>query len=439
MVFFCAEMEKTSILITNGRVIDPSQNTDSKADVLLVDGEVRQPGRGGAKADVVIDATGLIVCPGLIDMHVHFREPGGEEAETIASGSAAAVAGGFTSVACMPNTEPPRDNEAAVEFVYRQAERAGICNVYPMGAITKGSAGVELAEMGQMVRAGAVAFSDDGACVANTGVMLRAMQYVTMFDRCIIQHCQDCDVTDGGVMNGGPTATRLGLPSMPAMAEELIVQRDLVLARNSGCRYHIAHVSTAGTVALLRRAKAEGLSVSAEVCPHHLMLTEEACGEYDPRFKVNPPLRRRSDVQACLEGVAEGTIDCLVSDHAPHGAEAKEVEFLYAPFGMIGLESSLGVFAKALILPGLLDWPGLIRAMTVRPAAILRLDKGSLRPGSDADVTIIDPQRSWRVDSREFASKSRNCPFDGMELPARAVMTIVGGQIKYGEPDFNKG
>ena len=432
-------MEKTSILITNGRVIDPSQNTDTKADVLLVDGKVRQPGRAEAKAEVVIDAAGLIVCPGLIDMHVHFREPGGEEAETIASGSAAAVAGGFTSVACMPNTAPPRDNEAAVEFVYRQAERAGICNVYAVGAITKGSAGAELAEMGQMVRAGAVAFSDDGVCVANTGVMLRAMQYVTMFDRCIIQHCQDSDVTDGGVMNGGPTATRLGLSGMPAMAEELIVERDLVLARNSGCRYHIAHVSTGGTVALLRRAKAEGLSVSAEVCPHHLMLTEEACAEYDPRYKVNPPLRLRSDVQACLEAVADGTIDCLVSDHAPHGAEAKEVEFVSAPFGMIGLESALGVFAKALISPGLLDWAGLIRAMTVRPAAILRLDKGSLRPGSDADVTIIDPQRSWRIDSREFASKSRNCPFDGMEVPAKAVVTIVGGQINYRDGDCIKG
>jgi len=260
-----------------------------------------------------------------------------------------------------------------------------------------------------------------------------------MFDRCIIQHCQDSDVTDGGVMNGGPTATRLGLSGMPAMAEELIVERDLVLARNSGCRYHIAHVSTGGTVALLRRAKAEGLSVSAEVCPHHLMLTEEACAEYDPRYKVNPPLRLRSDVQACLEAVADGTIDCLVSDHAPHGAEAKEVEFVSAPFGMIGLESALGVFAKALISPGLLDWAGLIRAMTVRPAAILRLDKGSLRPGSDADVTIIDPQRSWRIDSREFASKSRNCPFDGMEVPAKAVVTIVGGQINYRDGDCIKG
>jgi len=432
-------MEKTSILIKNGRLIDPSQKTDSKADVLLVDGKVRQAGRAEVKAEVVIDAAGLIVCPGLIDMHVHFREPGGEEAETIASGSAAAVAGGFTSVACMPNSEPPRDNEAAVEFVYRQAARAGACNVYPIGAITKGLAGAELAEMGQMVRAGAVAFSDDGACVAKSGVMLRAMQYVTMFDRCMIQHCQDSDVTDGGVMNGGPTATRLGLAGMPAMAEELIVQRDLVLARNSGCRYHIAHVSTAGTVALLRRAKAEGLSVTAEVCPHHLMLTEEACAEYDPRYKVNPPLRQQSDVQACLEAAADGTIDCLVSDHAPHGAEAKEVEFVSAPFGMIGLESSLGVFAKALVEPGLLDWAGLIRAMTVRPAAILRLDKGSLRPGSDADVTIIDPHRSWRIDSRQFASKSRNCPFDGMEVPAKAVVTIVGGQIKYRDGDCIKG
>jgi dihydroorotase len=427
-------METTRILIKHGRVIDPSERTDSVTDVLLADGKVRQLGKVRVKSDVVIDAEGMIVSPGLIDMHVHFREPGEEEAENIASGCAAAVAGGFTSVACMPNTTPPRDNEAAVEFVYRQAARTGLCNVYPIGAITKGRAGKELAEMGQMVRAGAVAFSDDGDCVADNAVMLRAMQYVTMFDRCIIQHCEDAALAGSGVMNGGITAARLGLPGIPAIAEELAVQRDVVLARSSKCRYHVAHVSTAGAVRLVREAKREGLSVTAEVCPHHLLLTEGACADYDANHKVNPPLRRQEDVEACLEGVADGTIDCLVSDHAPHGAEAKELEFLYAPFGMIGLESSLGTFALALIASGLLTWPELIERMTVRPARVLGLDKGTLREGADADVTIIDPNRNWTIDPANFASRSRNCPFAGRDVPAKAVMTIVDGQIKYRDP-----
>jgi len=423
-----------SIKITNGRIIDPSQNLDTQADLLLAEGKVEQIGRVG-QADETIDARGLIVCPGLIDMHVHFREPGGEEAETIASGSAAAVAGGFTSVACMPNTSPPLDTEADIDFVYRQALRADQCNVYPIGAATKGRAGAELAEMGQMVRAGAVAFSDDGACIAKSGVMLKAMQYVTMFDRCIIQHCEDPELAGEGVMNGGATAIRLGLPGISPIGEELIVQRDIVLARTAECRYHVAHVSTARAVALLRRAKAEGPMVTSEVCPHHLLLTEEACAAYDANFKVNPPLRTKADLEACLQGVVDGTIDCLVSDHAPHGAEAKELEFLAAPFGMIGLESSLGLFARALIEPGLIDWPTLIAAMTIKPAQVLRLKKGSLHPGSDADVTLIAPNRSWRIDVTRFASKSRNCPFNGTEVPAKAVMTIVGGRIKHRDPD----
>jgi dihydroorotase len=256
-----------------------------------------------------------------------------------------------------------------------------------------------------------------------------------MFDRCIIQHCEDPDLAGEGVMNGGATATRLGLPGISSIGEELIVQRDIVLARTAGCRYHVAHVSTARAVALLRQTKGGGLAVTSEVCPHHLLLTEQACEGYDANFKVNPPLRTKADVEACLQGVVDGTIDCLVSDHAPHGAEAKELEFLAAPFGMIGLETSLALFARALIETRLIDWPQLLSAMTIKPAQVLKLQKGSLRPGSDADVTLIDPNRSWRIDATRFASKSRNCPFDGTEVPAKAVMTIVGGRIKYRDPD----
>jgi len=424
-------MQTLSILIKNGRVIDPSQQLDRIGDVLLADGKVKQIGKLSAMADQVIDARGLIVCPGLIDMHVHLREPGDEEDETIASGGAAAVAGGFTAVACMPNTDPPLDNEAAVEFIYRQADRAGQCRVYPIGAVTKGRSGQELAEMGQMVRAGAVAFSDDGAGVANTGLMARAMQYVTMFDKPIIQHCEDPALSAGGVMNGGTMATKLGLPGMPAAAEELMLQRDLVLLRSSGTRYHAAHVSIAASVELVREAKRRGLPVTAEVTPHHLLLTEEACSQYDTNTKVNPPLRTRADVEACLAGVADGTIDCLVSDHAPHGAERKELEFLTAPFGIIGLETALPLFVKALVEPGLLDWPGLIERMTLRPARILGLSKGTLREGADADVTLIDPDAVWTIDVGAFRSKSRNCPFHGWRVRGRAAMTIVGGQIKY--------
>ncbi len=425
-------MGSETILVKGGRVIDPAARHDRTADVLIADGKIAGVGSGLKAAGArVIDAAGMIVCPGLIDIHVHLREPGDEDEETIATGSAAAVAGGFTSVACMPNTRPALDDEAAIEFVLRQASRADLCNVYPVGAVTKGREGSELAEMGQMVRAGAVGFSDDGRGVASTGVMFRALQYARMFDKPLLQHCEDADLAAGGVMNGGATATRLGLPGINPIAEELMIQRDLTLVRQTGARYHICHISTAGSVELVRRAKAEGLRVTTEVCPHHLLLTEEACEGYDTHYKMNPPLRTQADVEACIQGVVDGTIDCLVTDHAPHGVQEKELEFLTAPFGIIGLETAVPLFVKALIEPGHLDWSGLIQRLSTGPAQALQLAKGTLATGADADVVVIDPAMKWTVDAKQFRSKSRNCPFDGQEVTGRAVMTIVGGRIKY--------
>lgn len=423
-----------SLRIINGRIIDPSQGIDMPGDVLIEDGRIAAIGppaaaRRGSAA--VIDAAGRIVCPGLIDMHVHLREPGKEEAETIASGAAAAVAGGFTSVACMPNTQPAIDSEAMIEFVYRQAARASLCNVFPIGAITKGRAGKELAEMGQMVRAGAVAFSDDGCGVADSAVMFRALQYAAMFNRPLIQHCEDPSLADGGCMNAGVTATRLGLPGIPALAEELMIQRDLQLAESVGGRYHVAHISTAGAVRLVREAKRRGARVTAEVCPHHLLLIDERIETYDTAYKMNPPLRSRADVEACLAGVADGTIDCLVTDHAPHDRAEKELDFQSAPNGIVGLEVALGLFAKALIEPGLMDWPGLIAGMSTNPARVLDIPKGTLRVGAAADLTIIDPTRTWTVSTADFRSKSRNCPYEGWTLTGRATHTIVGGEVKY--------
>lgn len=424
-------MSTFATLIRNGRVIDPSHGIDRVADLLIADGRVREIGRVSAKANRTIDAKGMIVCPGLIDMHVHLREPGNEEKETIASGAAAAVAGGFASVACMPNTHPPLDNEAAIEFVYRQAVRAELCNVYPIGAITKGREGKELAEMGQMVRAGAVAFSDDGVGVADSGVMFRALQYSRMFGKVIIQHCEDAPLAAGGCMHAGPTATRLGLPSIPAMAEDVMVQRDLIISAQTGARYHVAHVSTAGSVDAVRQAKKRGVAVTTEVCPHHLLLTDESCATFDTRYKMNPPLRSAADVEACRAGVADGTIDCLCSDHAPHTAEEKALEFQNAPFGIIGLESAVALTIKALIEPGLIDWPRWVACWTINPARVLGIKKGTLAVGADADVTIIDPNAEWTIDAAAMRSRSRNTPFDRWKVKGRAVATMVGGEVRY--------
>ncbi len=421
-----------SILIRNGRVIDPAQEIDAVTALAIKDGKIAALGDQAPKsADEVIDAAGLIVVPGLIDMHVHLREPGFEECETIESGTAAAAAGGFTAVACMPNTEPPLDSDAAIEFVLRQAARAASTRVYPIGALTVGRQGKELAEIGLMVRAGAIAFSDDGTGIADTAVCLRAMRYVSMFDRLFIQHCEDASLAGGGCMNAGATATRLGLPAISAAAEVLMAQRDITLAGEAGVRYHVAHISTARTVELVRRAKQEGRRVTTEVTPHHLLLTDEACGSYDPQFKVNPPLRSRADVDACLAGVRDGTIDCLVTDHAPHGREDKEREFQHAPFGMIGLELALPLFIEALVTPGIITWPRLIAALSTRPAQLLGVTGGGLQVGQPADVALIDPQREWIIDAEALRSKSRNTPFDGRTVHGRAVGTLVDGEWRY--------
>jgi dihydroorotase len=419
------------LLIRNGRVIDPAQRLDRVCDLLIDGGKVRKLGRAAERAERTIDASGLIVCPGLIDMHVHLREPGNDDEETIASGAAAAVAGGFTTIACMPNTQPPLDQEAGIEFVYRQAARAGLCRVHPIGAITKGRAGRELAEMGQMVRAGAAAFSDDGVGVADAGVMFRAMQYVRMFDRAIIQHCEDLSLAAGGCMHAGPTATRLGLPSIPAMAEEVMVQRDLIIAAQTGARYHVAHVSTAGAVEAVRQAKQRGVSVTAEVCPHHLLLTDERCAGFDPNFKMNPPLRGAADVEACRAGVADGAIDCFCTDHAPHAAEEKSLEFQAAPFGVIGLETAVPLTLRAMVEPGLIDWPAWVACWTVNPARVLNLPRGTLAVGADADVTLIDPESVWTIRAEKFFSKSRNTPFDGWEVRGRPAATLVEGEVRF--------
>ena len=423
------------LLIQNGRVIDPANHLDAVADVLIRNGKIDQVGQfKSSKPNVQsIDAANQIVVPGLIDMHVHLREPGDEEEETIASGSAAAVAGGFTSVVCMPNTDPPIDNESTVDFIYRQAAQAGICNVFPAGAITKGRAGKEMAELGQMVRAGVVAFTDDGNGVQDASVMQRALKYASMFDKPVCQHCQVDSLAGRWCMNAGYHATVLGLPGMNRLAEELMLHRDIQLIKQTGNRYHAQHVSTAGSVDLIRQAKERRWKVTCEATPHHLLLTDESCTTYDTNYKVNPPLRTEQDIKALLQGVKDGTIDCLASDHAPHLQSEKELEFLSAPCGIISLECALGLYVKALIEPGIIDWPRLIEMMTANPARILGINKGSLTIGADADVTIIDPRCDWFVDVNTFRSKSRNCPYHKWELTARATHTIVGGKIQFAE------
>src|SRR5215813_5199982 len=380
------------ILITGGRVIDPSQGIDRVTNLLIRDGKIAGYDVPPNGQDRIINAAGKIVSPGLIDMHVHLREPGREEDETIATGTAAALAGGVTSVACMPNTEPAIDSQGAAEFVYLQAARAGNANVFPVGAITKERKGAELAEIGGLVEGGAVAFTDDGSPVVSAEIMRRALEYCRMFDKAVLSHCEDLDLTRGGVMNEGFESMRLGLPGMPAAAEEVMVHRDIALAELTGGRLHILHVSTAGSVDLIRRAKQRGVRVSGEACPHHFTLTDKCLRTFDSNYKMAPPLRTDEDVRAIIEGLKDGTLEVIATDHAPHAPEKKTRELDQAPNGIIGLETLVPICVLALIEPGHLTWPQLIEKLTVNPARVLGIDRGTLKPGSVADVTVIDPK-----------------------------------------------
>jgi len=419
-----------TILIKNGRVICPDQGLDTMADLLVKDGRIAAIGRIAEPAGEVIDAAGRIVCPGLIDMHVHLREPGDPQEETIASGSAAAIAGGFTTVVAMPNTQPPLDNPAAIEHAAAKAAQAGLANVYFAAAITKGRKGDELAEMALLTRAGAVAFSDDGSWVASGALMTKALRYAKLTGRPLISHCEDPILAGKGVMNAGPLAAALGLPGLTRSAEETAIARDLILANETGGRLHVTHVSTAGGVAMIRLAKSRGVLVTADVTPHHLVLTENCVCQYEGVFKVSPPLRSAEDAAALRAGLKDGTIDAVASDHAPHSDEEKRCEFDRAAFGMVGLETTLAVLATELVHTGQLAWPELIAALTIGPARALGIAKGTLRVGADADIVIIDPAARWTIDPSRFLSHGRNCPFEGKEVTGQAEVVIVGGAVK---------
>jgi dihydroorotase len=429
------------ILIANGYIIDPSQGVNGGKDLLIEDGRVSgllDRGRETPLGTEVFDATGLIVAPGFIDLHTHLREPGHEYKETIATGASAAVAGGWTTICAMPNTDPVNDNPAVTRFVIEQAERAQLANVFPIGALTKGSNGKELAEMGEMKDAGIVAVSDDGRPVPNAGIMRRAMEYAHGFDLTVVDHCQDASLSLGGVMHEGRWSLILGLKGMPAAAEDVHVIRDCVLAKLTGAAVHIAHVSSRGSVDAIRRAKELGLPVTCEVAPHHWTMTDESLEDYDTNTKMSPPLRSRDHVEALLEGLRDGTIDAIATDHAPHHADEKALEFDQAPFGITGLETAVGL-AFDLVHQGVIDLERLVRLCSTNPARIFGLkNRGTLMEKAHADVTILDPACEWMFDVATSKSKSRNTPFHGRAITGAAVATIVGGRLVYLNPDYSR-
>lgn len=418
-----------NILIKSGHIIDPANSVDAELDILVSDGKIAKLGKPGSISDngsQVIDAYGKLIVPGLIDMHVHLREPGFEYKETIATGAASAKAGGFTSVCCMPNTNPVNDNRSVTEFIRSQAKDAG-ARVFPIGAITKGSKGEELSEMAELHTAGCRAVSDDGKPVMTAGIMRRAMEYSKIFDLLVVSHCEDTTLSGKGVMNEGVVSTELGLRGIPRAAEDVMTARDIALAELTGCRLHIAHVSTWGSVELIRAAKKREVKVTAETCPHYFTLTHDAVRGYNTMAKMNPPLRTVDDVAAVRQGLQDGTIDVIATDHAPHATDEKSGEFDYAPFGIVGLETALGLTFK-LVEDGILSFSDAIRKLSVNPAAILKLPHGTLSTGAEADITIIDPNMIWTVDASQFKSKSKNTPFNGWKLKGKAIRTLVKGK-----------
>jgi dihydroorotase len=422
------------ILIEGGRVIDPANRVDAVLDVLIEDGRIAAVGpprspRDTAPPDRVLDARGKVVCPGFVDLHVHLREPGREDKETIATGTRAAARGGFTSVCCMPNTHPVNDNQSVTEFILDRAKREGSVNVFPVGAITKGQQGEELAEIGELVRAGCVAISDDGKPVMNAEIMRRALEYAGMFGIPVVQHAEDLHLTGKGVMHEGLVSTELGMRGIPAASEAVIVARDLLLAELAGSHYHVAHITTAEAVQLVRDAKAKGLKVTCEVCPHHFALSDDAVRSFSTNAKMSPPLRSTRHVEAIKAALRDGTIDAIATDHAPHTLQEKEQEFDYAPNGIIGLETAFGLTVTMLVEAEILTLGRAIARLTCEPARVFNLPKGTLSVGADADVTIVDPIREWVVDVKRFASKSRNSPFHGWKLRGEVLATIVGGKV----------
>ncbi len=421
-----------NILIKNGHIIDPANDRDGIADLLIRDGIISRIEQDIPLApDIeVIDAAGQLVIPGLIDMHTHLREPGYEYKETIHTGTMSAAAGGFTSVCCMPNTQPVNDSQAVTEFIRQRAFTTGVVNVFPVGAITKGSKGDEITEMGDLKKAGCVAVSDDGKPVVNNLVMRRALEYAKMFKLPVISHCEDLALADDGVINEGKISTELGLRGIPNASEDVMVARDIALAELTGGHIHIAHVSTGGAVELIRRAKGKGVNVTAETCPHYLVLTDEAVRGYNTNAKMKPPLRSARDVAAVRVGLQDGTIDAIATDHAPHSQEEKEREFDYAPFGIIGLETTLPIVLR-LVEEGVLTLRDVVLKMSLNPARILGINKGSIANGEAADITMIKPGAAWVVDAGNLKSKSRNTPFDGWKMRGMVSYTIVGGRVVY--------
>lgn len=418
------------LLIKGGRVIDPANEINDVMDVLIEDGRIKTVDKNLKEAEAeIVDATGKMVCPGFIDMHVHLREPGFEYKEDIASGTRAAAAGGFTTVCCMPNTDPVIDNAAVASFVRERARKSGVVNVMPIGSISKGQEGRELSEMAELMEAGCVAVSDDGKPVLNSGLMRNAMQYASMFDLPVLSHCEETSLSDEGQMHEGYYSTIYGLKGIPAAAEEIMVARDIILAEATEARVHICHVSTAGSIELIRAAQDRGVQVTCEVTPHHLILTDEVVGSYDTDTKVNPPLRCLDDVIALRDGILDGVVDCIATDHAPHHRESKDCEYNLAANGISGLETAVALIMDQLVIPDIIDEETMVRLFTIGPADILGLPKGTLDAGADADITIIDPQLSKTVEPEKFYSKGKNTPFKGMTLRGWPSMTIVKGKV----------